>query len=194
MTPLIQKYEEFGNDPISSDQSVDNRLEAEKIRSFEDGYKAGWEDAVEAQTKNQKKLTSGLTNNLQEISFGYHEARNSLLQELRPLFEAIGEKFLPEIGRSSLGPIIAEEIQKLGKEQCDHPIEIVTSSADFDFLKELLEDVISDPFTLSSDQGLAEGQVFLRLGAIEKEIDFEKLILEIRRCIENLFEQESSDG
>ncbi len=41
---------------------------------------------------------------------------------------------------------------------------------------------------------LMEGQAYLRLGSHEREIDFEKMIQEIRNSANSLFEQEQVDG
>jgi hypothetical protein len=197
MISLSHKYEEFGDTAgfPNSTASLDGRdIESEKLQSFEEGYQAGWEDSDHAKGDSERKISADLARNLQGVSFGYHEARTALTKALRPLFTEIFDKLLPGVTRSSIGPHIVEQLSYLARDNSDQPIEIIVSRQDLKPLQILLEDQILDPFVLRGQSDLGAGQVYLRLGSQEREIDFEQAIQEIRKSIDNLFEQEPGDG
>lgn len=191
MMSLAHKYEDFGNKlGFSSDMLSLSKDDAEsvKLKAFEDGYEAGWEDSVSEQKKSRKEISSSMAKNLQEASLSYEEARDTLTQALRPLFEAILDKFLPAIGKSTMLPLIAEQLSHMAQNQTDQPVQIVVSSKDFESLESVLEGMISVPFTLVKQSGQVEGQISIRVGAIEREINFENMINEVRSSIISLFE------
>jgi flagellar biosynthesis/type III secretory pathway protein FliH len=194
---LAHKYEEFGesNGLLLDELNQDGRdIESEKLQSFEDGYQAGWEDSVKAQSEFEKKFSSELAKNLQDASFGYHEARSTLTQGLKPLFEGILSKLLPEITRTSIGPYIVEQLSGMVRDNSDQIIEIVVSPQEIESLQSVLQEQISEPFVLVALPDLREGQAYVRLGSHEREIDFGKMIQEIRKSANNLFEREQVDG
>jgi hypothetical protein len=53
-------------------------VEEAKVASFEQGYKAGWDDAVAAQSEDQTRIRADLARNLQSLSFTYQEARSHM--------------------------------------------------------------------------------------------------------------------
>ena len=115
MISLSHKYEEFGDTAgfLDGTANLDGReIESEKLQSFEEGYQAGWEDSDQAKGDSEKTAAADVVKNLQDVSFGYHEARSALTQALRPLFTEIFHSFAGRlgtrakiIGRSNFGPI-----------------------------------------------------------------------------------------
>lgn len=197
MTSHAHKYEDFGDQSTFLDDKVsqDGRdVDGEKLQSFDDGYQAGWEDSAKAQSNSIKKISSDFVKNLQDVSFSYHEARSALTQALRPLFQEISNKLLPEIARSSIGAHIVEQLSYMARNKSDQAIEVVVSPTDFEPINRWLGEQISDPFILIAQSDLGEGQVYLRLGSQEREINFGQLIQEIRNSTHSLFETEQVDG
>ena len=190
-------YQEFGGDKLvfGTVISQENRdIDAEKLQAFEDGYQAGWKDSNSSALESREAISASIAKNLQEMSFGYHEARRKLLDSISPLFEIIFSKLLPEVSRATIGPIIVEDVTKLVRDQLDQRIEICVSKIDFEAVNSFLEEQIREPFTLSTETTLAEGQVFLRLGGQEREINFAKLISKIQNRTFSLFELEPENG
>jgi flagellar M-ring protein FliF len=50
--------------------------DAERLAAYEQGYRAGWDDAVRAEAADQARIGAELARNLQEMSFSFHEARS----------------------------------------------------------------------------------------------------------------------
>ena len=197
MISLGHKYEDFGSltefPDAEAHQNASN-YNSEKLQSFEDGYQAGWEDSTKAQNEFEKKMSSNLSQNLQDISFGFHEARNTLTQGMKPLFEEILNKLLPEISKSSIGSHILEQLGGMVRENSDQAIEIIVSPSEIEALQSLLQDQISDPFVLLAQPDLNEGQVYIRLGSHEREINLKEMVQRIRSSTHNIFEQEQANG
>ncbi|MFV2037798.1 MAG: flagellar biosynthesis protein [Paracoccaceae bacterium] len=139
--------------------------------SFEQGYKAGWDDASQASASDQSKISAEFSRNLQDLGFTFFEARSHVMRSLEPLLSAMADTLLPELVSASMGQRIAEELLPLAETAADTPIEIVVSPASRAALEPLLAAATTVPLTLSEEPSLGEGQVHLRSGKMEKQID-----------------------
>lgn len=70
-----------GAETVITDLSA---LEEARLASYEQGFSAGWEDALAAQADDRKQLAADLAHTLQSLSFTYHEARAHILRGLEP--------------------------------------------------------------------------------------------------------------
>ena len=112
---LSHLYQNFGDQkPPQQTPTTESRdaVEDEKLQSFEDGYKAGWEDAVNAQSQARDHIDNEFAKNLQEISFSFHEARTALKKELGEMLEPVFLKLLPIISHETFIPKIIENISR----------------------------------------------------------------------------------
>ncbi|MEO9457582.1 MAG: hypothetical protein ABJG56_01240 [Lentilitoribacter sp.] len=193
MMSFSQKYEEF-EDPDSFSKIASNReardFDNEKLLAFDAGYQAGWDDATAARQVSDTNLCDALVENLQEISFSFHEAKSGLINEVRPLFDEVLDTLLPEVIRMSIGPHIMEQISSLAREASDQLILVEVSSDDFSSLRAFFEAQNLSSFELKEQVEFTAGQVLLRIGGKEIEIDFEQTLREIKASINNLFDEE----
>jgi flagellar biosynthesis/type III secretory pathway protein FliH len=83
-------------------------VEEAKVASFEQGYSAGWDDAVAAQQGDQTRIRADLARNLQSLSFTFQDARSHVLQAIRPLILQMVNRLLPEVAREALAPTVLE--------------------------------------------------------------------------------------
>ena len=69
-------FEDFGEEKpkanLGSGLAVEEVAD-QKLEAFENGFQAGWEDAIAAQSETQSFVSSGLASSLQNASFEYHE-------------------------------------------------------------------------------------------------------------------------
>ena len=86
--------------------------EAMKLEAFENGYRAGWEDATGAAASEQGHIAADLAQNLRDLSFTLAEAQVAVLAEMRPLLREIVAKLLPVAAHASLAGRIADEDRK----------------------------------------------------------------------------------
>ena len=193
---LSHLYQEFGPAPSQFAPSTDmgtSDIEDEKLASFEAGFQAGWDDAVKAQCDSNTRISSDLAKNLQDTSFSYHEARAALIKSLRPLFTDITDTVLPAIARQTLGAHIVEQLADMSRDVLDQVIEVTLAPQNVDPVEQLLNSTLPEPFVIISDKNLGEGQVFIRIGADEREIDLEQAVSNIATAMQTFFQHTQED-
>lgn len=163
-------------------------LEEAKLASYDQGYSAGWEDAAAAQTDDQTKIGADLARNLQSLSFTYQEARLHVLRAIEPLMQEMVSRLLPVLAREALAPVVLEILMPLAEQMVDAPVSIVLNPAARGPVEELVAKVTSLPITLVEEPSLGEGQVYLRLGAVETQIDLDRATAEIATAVRGFFE------
>jgi flagellar M-ring protein FliF len=168
---------------------TDVSLEEERLAAFETGYQAGWDDAVKAQTEDARRITADLAQNLQDLSFTFEEAQAAVMQALRPLLTQMTSAVLPRLAQESLGPRLAGMLDDLVRDQGRCSIEITASPADMPRLSGLLASGPALGATLTEDDTLGPGQVSLRFGEAEHEIDLGAVLEGIDAAIRSFFDQ-----
>lgn len=162
-------------------------VERARLESYEAGYKAGWDDAAQAETENQGRIGAEFARNLQDLGFTFHEARSHVMQALEPLLQGMVERVLPKLVSHTMGQKILEELLPIATDAADTPIEVVVNPSSRSALEPMLADAVV-PITLVEEPSLAEGQVFLRSGKIERHIDFVDAVDRIGAAINALYD------
>lgn len=197
---LSHRYRNFGG--VKAQEATHEELSAEahedqQLQSFEKGYQAGWDDAVKAQADSIAKVSAEFGQNLQDMSFTYYEALSKLTASFEPVMLEIVEKLLPSLASEVLGPRIVEQVLGMIKDQPRQPIEIVVAPSHVETIQELVEGKLSEPFEVVSEQSLGEGQAFVRIGSVERNIDLDTVLAGIRQAMTAFFheaEQEMKNG
>lgn len=159
-------------------------IEDQRLASFEQGYTAGWDDAIDAQSNDQTRMTGKLTQNLQDVSFTYHEALSQMLCSIEPVFQAITESILPEVLQETLVPLIVGKLSEMARIHAEQPVELVVPAGVGTALRPILAQEFSVPVLLREDPNLGEGQARLRVGVAEQEVDSKELLQNIRSAVE----------
>ncbi|WP_439123083.1 ABC transporter ATP-binding protein [Marivita sp.] len=193
MTSLANYLEDFGT-PIASFNAQpipDEALENERLESFDKGYRAGWDDAIEAKTDESAQISDGIAQRLQEMSFTYHEVHAQVLSNLSPLFDEILQKILPVLARDTLGAHIADQLSAIARDIGTAQIEIAVASGGGAQVSQLLNAAsISLPISVTEVAGLSDGQAELRLGRKELAIDLASVTAQITEAVHSaLYEQ-----
>lgn len=196
--PLSQFLDSFDSLATPADESPTEinqvALESERLASFEQGYSAGWEDAAKAQADDRKKISSDLAQNLQDMSFTYHEAVAHLNKAVEPLLQDIIEKVLPKVGRDTLGLQIVEQLIDLTKAHAQAPVQITVCPAQIEAVEALLEGGIQAPFEVISEPTLGEGQAYIKFGNTEREIDTSQVIEDIETALAAFIHQNKKEA
>lgn len=188
---------EAGPMPVEEIALAPSDFEEARLAAFEKGYSAGWDDAVEAQDVETARFRSDLGQNLQELSFSYHEARQHLLEALRPLLIDMAAKVLPAIARQTLGQFVAEQLTPLAESLTSAPITIVANPDSLPQIRDVLADRSSLPLVFAGEASLGEGQVYLKFAETETRIDLDGVIALITEAINTYFranQQEHEHG
>lgn len=200
MMSVSHLYENFSHRntaPKNLAEQTDDALEEVKLTAFETGYQAGWDDSAKAQGETEDKLTEEFLQNMQDLSFTYHEALSKLSVGMKPMISAIVTKLLPQVAAQSLGPQIMEQLDALMKDQGNTLVEIAVSPEKQTIVEALLENQNAIPFTVVVEPALSGGQVYLRAGQSEREINLDAVLQGISTAIEAFFhtaEQENTHG
>ncbi|MDE3080466.1 MAG: flagellar biosynthesis protein [Paracoccaceae bacterium] len=163
-------------------------LEEARLAAFESGYAAGWEEAINAQKEDKASQQAELSRNLQGLSFTYHEARAHVLDAVHPLFSVMIAKLLPEIARQSLPEVVIRHLSELAESLADTPATLEVHPASAPMLNALLQGENAPPFRIVEEPTLSEGQVYLRLGARETQINLDRAIAQMRAMVEAFFQ------
>jgi len=188
----IFPLEEFSTQIISNDPTLtsDTSLEEHRLEAYEQGYKAGWDDAATAQSEEQSRIAADFARNLQELSFTYHEVRGQLLNSLEPLLMEMVSKVLPRLAFSNLPQTIIDEVLSVAQSQMDVGIEIVISPTNRPALEQLLEEQTGLNIAIVDESSMAEGLAYLRFADTEKQIDLESILIGLSQSVEGFFEQQ----
>ncbi len=162
-------------------------FEEAKLSAYESGYKAGWDDAAQAQSDDKRRLSADLARNIQSLGFTFDQARAHLLQATAPLLQKIVEHLLPALARDTLGPIILQTLLPMADAAAGAPIHLLLNPAARAGVEPLLAQTGGPPITIVDEQTLSEGQAYLRFGAVETQIDLDQAIAEISAAVRNFY-------
>ncbi|WP_371060910.1 ABC transporter ATP-binding protein [Rhodosalinus sp. 5P4] len=160
----------------------DEQLEALRLEAFEEGYKAGWDDAVAARDKEETRLSAELAGALQDLSFTYNEAYAHMVKAIEPLLERMVGSLLPSLMREALGAHVLSELGTLTRELGQAEVEVHVPPGQVDTIGTLVEGA-GFPARVIGDPALGEGQAQLRFGTSERQVDLDDILSEIRRAI-----------
>lgn len=195
--PRPLQLEVFETDSIRSEAVIimdGSELEEARLASFESGYKAGWDDAVAAQSDDQAQQRDDIARSLQALSFTYHEARSHVLRALAPLITDIAARLLPDIARASLPHMVSESLMPFAEMAAEAPTQLHVHPDVRPIVEDLLGPDPGLPLTLVEDASLSSGQIWLRLGDSETRIDIDSALAAIRTALSDFFSPLAKDN
>lgn len=184
---LTNLFEEFGpehGDPIII---TDEAMEEQRLQAFENGYKAGWDDASKAHGTEQSHISSDLARNLQDLSTTFQDAKAALMKEIQPLLETIVTTLLPRLAEATMAPRIVEEMTNLIREVGGGALVVSVAPGTSARLQDILDEDQPVSVSFQEDPTLGNGQAFLRIGDRERMVDLDGAIESIAAVITNYF-------
>lgn len=191
---IAHLLEDFGSGPDTHTISMsDVSLEEQRLQAFENGYKAGWEDAVKAQNQDAARISTTFAANLEDLSFTFQEAQSSLMSALRPLLTGMVASVLPRLAHDTLGARVIETLTDMARSATSGGAELVTSPNNVEALEKLLQDNDMLSAKVTAEPSLGEGQVHLRLGTSEREIDLDTVLSQIGTALSGFLDDQPTD-
>lgn len=193
MSTLGSLLEDFGStaparrtaQPAPVDPSFSEaELEGKKLEAFEKGYRAGWDDAVKAQSDDRMRISSTFGQHLQDLSFTYHEAYTQVMNAVTPLLNEMVASLLPSIARDTLGHHIVDQLQAMSRQIGTMEVVIAVHSNKMEAVTPLLDHDFGFPIDLIPDDTLDEEQADIRFGQTERQIDLSDLIASVTEAVE----------
>ncbi|MGB5865957.1 MAG: hypothetical protein WBG95_16845 [Sulfitobacter sp.] len=183
MTSLAHRYADFSSytsDGQSNESISIERVEDQKLQSFEEGYQAGWTDADKNHTAEQQGICEDFVTELRSLSFTYQEALQHLNQGLEPMFEQIMKKLLPQTVDAAFRAHVIEQLVELAATQTQAQIILSAPEATMPVLEAMLKDAdLNASISLTADPSLSAQQLFLSLDTLEREINLDAVGQEI---------------
>ncbi len=195
MARLLQ-LEEFDDDGMGLGATSLSAAESEELRlaAYEQGYAAGWEDALTAQSADMARLRSDLGRSLSEMSVSFAEARSHVLASLEPLLRDMVNKVLPVTAHKALGQMILQELLPAAEGLTNVPVLVRTAPVNRDLVAELLARETRLPLQVVAEPTLGEGQAYLKLGATEMNVDLDGVIDAIAAAVAAFFHIERHEA
>ena len=189
MSLMLEDFEIVPTPPsaILPEQVSKINAEAEKMSAYEQGYQAGWDDAVQAQLRDQARISADFARNLQDLSFTFFEARTHVIQSMEPLMMQMLETVFPSLMAEALGGRLIDEMSEMVAQSADNPIELLISPISRPALETLMQGSEIPAFRIKEEPTLAEGQAFLRMGHVERQIDLSTVTERMTTAIRSLF-------
>lgn len=172
---------------------TDVALEEEKLAAFEKGYQAGWDDSTKAASDEAGHISADFAQTLHDLSFTLHEAQAAALKALKPLLDQMIETVLPRLAQDSLGERVREILDGFLDGQAPAPVSLLTAPETAPALEALLEGQDHLPVTVTPEPAMTEGQVRLRFGTTEREIDTAAVLSEISAAIDAYYADTLND-
>ncbi|MFT6674855.1 MAG: flagellar assembly protein FliH [Sulfitobacter sp.] len=188
---VFDRYDDFsdlGSPSLSPDEGGSDALANAKLEAFEGGYQAGWDDATKAHKTDQQRLAADLAQNLQDMSFTYHEAFSKLSLAMKPLLTKIVSTILPGLAKKALAGHIMQQMSELIEAQSENAIQIAVAPENLPQIQALLDPEMHLSFDLTADATLVGGQVIVRAARGEREIDLDAMLVEITGAMDAFFE------
>jgi flagellar biosynthesis/type III secretory pathway protein FliH len=162
-------------------------VEEAKVASFEQGYSAGWDDAVAAQQGDQDKIRADLARNLQSLSFTFQDARSHVLQSIRPLILEMVNRLLPEVAREALAPTVLDAVMPMAEGLADAPVTLVLNPANRSQVEGLVAQATGLPMVIDEEPSMPDGQVYIRFGTAETKVDLAQVTADIGLAVRSFF-------
>ena len=199
MVRATRLFEDFGKTPAAgtevSEGSDQRALDAalgvdpnDHDSIFEQGYKAGWDDATTSLEESRERIRADLEDNIRDLGFTYAEARTKMLSSMEPLVRELVETVLPRAAHETLGVRIMEEMRKGLQDHCNVPVTVKVAPTARAFVEDLLPQSPEVPITVIEAPFLAEGQVQMAVGKTESFIDLTGLLDEMSQQVAGFFE------
>ena len=183
---LAPHYEDLVNDEVA-DLAVEHSEENQAATAqFDEGYRTGWGDARAALELERDKNRAALRHRLEDMSFTYREAWQSLSGAMTPLLTHAVTALYPYQMQKALASQIAAEVAGLLDGASDGQLTIVVAPDDRIELETALTAQTLAPFSIADGSHLAPGQAEIIAASAERRIDVAALQSAITSACEAL--------
>lgn len=199
MASLHLEVFEVGDPAADAPMSVLSRSEQEEMRlkAYETGYAAGWEDCHNATSQEATRLSQEVANGLLHLCLTHDEARRHFLRSIEPLIIGLSTSLLPAIAQAALAPVVVETIMPILRNGTDQRLRLRLHPASRSAVEAVLARFQKVELVVTEDRALGPGQVLLEIEESELHIDLESALAQMQAAVADFFaiqDWEDSDG
>lgn len=177
--------EDFGS---AAPRAVPKAASPDRTDRFDDGYNAGWDDAMAQVAQDQTRIAEQLADRLAVLAPEGDALRRKLMADLEPALRDVFDKVLPHaVDRSFLGTVLMEITQTMAAANED--LTVFVSPEDVAPMLRLLDRAAlsSDQVQVTAEPALAMSQALLRWTGQERRIDLGGVLTEMDDAIDTFF-------
>lgn len=163
-------------------------LEVLRLQAYEEGYKAGWDDALAERAEKAEALHAALMQKVEQLSFGYFEARGHILGALRPLFEAMIGTVLPSTARAALAPRVVEALMPLAVPMTEQPVTLRVAPGEGDSLRSAIEGLVLPPLDIVEDPDLRPDEALIDREPQQIHVDLGGIVRDLSAAIDEFYD------
>lgn len=182
MRQAMLQLEIFETAATDEPNAIFDARQVEKLRetAFEQGYAAGWQDALEQMRHEDALRRIASEEALQAISFSYHEAQSALQPAFAALAQAMLETVMPEAARMALPAFLDSELREIAARHTQCPVRLRCASSASATLAQIASSVPSLKIELVAEPSFTDAQITLSIGAQERDIDLDDVLVRLR--------------
>lgn len=150
--------------------------ESLRARAFEDGYGAGWSDALEQMRDEDALRRAASEEALQAVAFGFHEARDGLESAFVDLASQLVKTLLPELRPVALRQHLELELRALAARHFTGRLEILCAPGSSGTIMELVQASPGLDIALLEEPSFTEAQVLIRIDQTERQVSIDNVI------------------
>lgn len=155
------------------------------IDRFDDGYNAGWDDAMAQVEAEQSRVAAQLAERLTGLERDQRAAMTTALMTLEPALRDVFDKLLPSTVERAFLPILLEEVEAVldAGTEC---LTLVVAPEDAAPVARLLErgGIAAERVTVTSEPALSMSQALIRWTGQERQIDLEGVLTALDDALE----------
>ncbi|WP_055083429.1 hypothetical protein [Jannaschia donghaensis] len=155
---------------------------------FDDGYNAGWDDAMAQVDEEQTRVGAQLADRLIQLSGEHCDLQGALIADLEPALRDIFDKILPHAVERSFHATLVEEITS-ALESANGQLRILVSPEDVSALSRLLTHagIPPDQAIVAAEPALAMSQALIRWTGQERRIDLDGVLSDMDAALDTYF-------
>lgn len=142
------------------------------------GFAAGVEQSTADIAAQRQQAVTEIAATLSDMSFGYTEARDMLLEQIQPLLAQIADTILPEIAKEGFSALLTDTLNQAFNAETERAIELTIAP---DLVGELSS--VNGIFEVTPDSKLVRGQAILRRKDTHVMVDLPHLIHNLQAAL-----------
>lgn len=156
---------------------------------FDEGYNAGWDDAMARVEEEQARIGAQLAARLAAIERDHDTARLALIADLEPALRDVFDKVLPHAVERTFLPNLLEEVS-LALETANDQLRILVSPEDVAPMTRLLDQAGIGPHqaVVAAEPALAMSQALIRWTGQERSVDLDGVLSDLDTALDTYFE------
>ncbi|MBP1805085.1 hypothetical protein [Rubellimicrobium aerolatum] len=180
---MLESFDAAPPEPVPEEPAGPS---AEWREGFAAGHAEGLSQGRAEAEAESAHLSAELARGLQDMAFGYAEARGQVLAALRPLVELLIERLLPQLAAEALGPWIAQAVLDAARADSAAPLVVDLHPDRIEAVRACLPPGM--PATLRPDPALGPNAARLSTLHRESDLDIDACLGAIREALSALID------